>query len=211
MWVTDIMNHLNRQLCLLRESKHMDFNQFPDYQCLDEGTQGEPAKANRSVPDRIKDYRLMNYVTKDSAVLDLGCNRGYFGIVLSPDILYYVGIESDSKQIAFGIEEATKRKLKNVGLYNQKFNPNKETFDIILCLAFHSYVDMSMFDFANYLMGALQPNGYLFLEGHPKDYRGEPYRYFNPLMTFLTGRLNIIEERYVKDRELKRPFIIFQK
>lgn len=189
----------------------MSFNQFPNYQCLDEGTQGEPGKANRSIPDRVKDYGLLNYITKESTVLDLGCNRGYFGVYLADKIKSYYGIDTDSNQIMFGIAEAQNQNLTNLTYRNDTFLCLNNQFDIILCLAFHSYVNMSMWELAKCLIDMLKPGGHLLLEGHPKGYRDEPEKYFNPLASYLNENLKQVERKQVKDRELLRPFIIFKK
>ena len=187
------------------------FNQFPDYQSLESGSQGAPAKANRSIPDRVKDYDLMNYITPTAKVLDLGCNRGFFGVYLSPNIHSYVGIDSDANQIHYGVNEISKRRIKNMTLHNREFFCINQKFDVILCLSFHSYVGISMWEFAKCLMDMLNPKGYLFLEGHPRGYREEPDKYWNPLTSYLYQNLIEIKSKFVTDRELKRPFVLFQK
>lgn len=199
----------------------MGFNIFPDYQSLDKGTKGEPAKANRSIPDRIKEYGILDYITKDSVVLDLGCNRGYFGICLSPYISHYIGIDSDRNQIQFGINERISRQITNVYYSNTNYSLNLSgtsgTYDVILCFAFHIYTGVNMVDFAKHLVMMLKPKGHLFLEGHPKGYHlpnstlNEPENYWNPLTRTLFQHLTIIKTKKVRDRGLLRPFIHYQK
>ena len=195
----------------------MGFNIFPNYQSLETGTKGEPAKANRSIPDRVKDYGIMNYITKESTVLDLGCNRGFFGVFLSPHIQHYIGIDSDKNQIAFGVKEMQARNITNCNLAHQDFKCLNQKFDVILCLAFHIYVGMPMNEFGKCLVDMLNPNGHLFLEGHPKGYHlpnstlNEPESYWNPLTSALFQHLIIIKTKKVRDRELIRPFMIFKK
>lgn len=183
----------------------MSFNNFPDYQSLEKGSKGEPAKANRSIPDRIEEYGIMNYINKDSKVLDLGCNRGYFGTVLSPHIHSYVGIDSDTNQLKHAQRKG------NMTLKNQEFSCQDGKFDVILSLAFHSYVNVSMKDYANCLDSMLAEDGTIFIEGHPPGYRGEPELYLNPLKENLKAKYCIIESRKVKDRELLRPFLILKR
>ena len=195
----------------------MSYNMFSDYQCLETDTQGAQAKANRSIPDRVKDYGLLKYITKESTVLDLGCNRGFFGVFLSPYIQHYLGIDSDKNQIAFGVNEMQSRNITNCNLAHQDFKCLSQTFDIILCLAFHIYVDMPMNEFGKCLISMLNPNGHLFLEGHPTGYHlpnstlKEPNSYWSPLTSYLNTNLTQIESKKVKDRELLRPFIHYQK
>jgi len=195
----------------------MRFNMFSDYQSLETNTKGEAAKANRSIPDRVKDYGIMNYINKDSLVLDLGCNRGFFGVFLSPHIQHYLGIDSDKNQIAFGINEIQSRNITNCNLAHQDFKCLNQKFDVILCLAFHIYVDMPMAEFGKCLIDMLNPNGHLFLEGHPKGYHlpnstlNEPESYWNPLTNYLFKELLLITTKKVQDRGLIRPFIHYRK
>lgn len=183
----------------------MVFNQFPDYQSLEKGAKGAPAKANRSIPDRVDDYGLLKYLNKKSKVLDLGCNRGFFGTYLSPSISSYVGCEGDPNQLAHA------QKKPNMRFISGEYKRVNESFDVILCLAFHSYVNMSMVDFAKDLNSMCADGGTIFIEGHPKGYRGEPEQHFEPLMDELLKTFEIIEERDVVDRELLRPFRILQR
>jgi len=190
---------------------------FSDYQSLEKGSKGTSAKANRSIPDRVEDYGLMKYINKDSLILDLGCNRGYFGVFLSPHIQHYLGIDSDRKQIDIGIHEMQSRNITNCNLAHHDFKYLNETFDTILCFAFHIYVGISMKEFGEYIVNMLNPKGHLFLEGHPTGYHlpnstlNEPESYWNPLTSYLNSTLNTIESKKVKDRELIRPFIHYQK
>lgn len=196
----------------------MSYNMFSDYQSLETNTKGEPAKANRSIPDRVKDYGILDYVNKDSVVLDLGCNRGYFGVYLSPYISHYVGIDSDKNQIQYGVNACIYTGITNVNYSNINYSLKVSgKYDIILCFAFHIYVGVSMEDFANHLISMLNPNGHLFLEGHPKGYHlpnstlNEPEGYWNPLTSALFKELIVITTKKVKDRNLIRPFIHYQK
>jgi len=191
---------------------------FPDYQSLESNTSGEPGKANRSIPDRIITYGIDKVLSKEVTVLDLGCNRGYFGICLSPLIGHYTGIDADIRQLQHGIAEK-----KNKGYVNLTYNCDKYSttaygkFDIIICCAFHIYCGVSMEVFGKNLVDMLNSEGRLFLEGHPPGYHlpnidlNEPENYWNPLNDYLKTRLNVVESKKVKDRELLRPFIHYQK
>ncbi len=195
----------------------MSYNMFPNYQTLVSGSKGEPGQANRSIPDRIITYGIDKVVTENSSILDLGCNRGFFGIALSPLIGSYLGIDSDQNQIIHGQNIKASEGLNNLTYRCEKYNLNSGygRFDIIICCAFHIYVDVSMEAFANHLTKMLKEGGHLFLEGHPPGYHlpnseyNEPESYWNPLTNGL--KMKIIEEKKVKDRELMRPFIHYQK
>lgn len=194
----------------------MSHNMFPHYQTLRSGTEGEPGKANRSIPDRINEYGLMDVVL-DKSVLDIGCNRGYFGVCLAPYVKSYLGIDTDKNQLQFGEYLIRKSGLKHTILLNEQFKLRSDKFDVILCLSFHIYVGIPMIQFGEHLVHMLKPEGHLFLEGHPPGYHlpnvnlNEPESYWNPLTVHLKSQLTVVEEKTVKDRELTRPFIHFKK
>lgn len=188
-------------------AKEMSFNQFPDYQSLEENTKGADGKANRSIPDRVKEYNLLDIVKPHFDVLDIGCNRGYFGVVLSPHINSYTGIESDENQLREGL----KLKPSNSTLIHSKYYKQDRKFHLILCLAVHSYIDMDMEKFANDLVDMLHPGGFLFIESHPPGYREEPEKYFYPLINELTKHLSHFEYQKIKDRELVRELFTLYK
>ncbi|KKN74657.1 hypothetical protein LCGC14_0388590 [marine sediment metagenome] len=197
----------------------MSFNMFPHYQTLESGTEGKPGKANRSIPDRIVTYGIDKVIDTDKTVLDLGCNRGYFGICLSPYIGGYLGVEASYNDLVFGIKENTRQGLANLSFMNEKYSHKFDygKFDIIICCAFHIYTGIPMDQFGKHLIDMLNPEGHLFLEGHPPGYHlpnidfNEPEHYWNPLTGRLGKDLKVIEEKKVKDRELLRPFIHYQK
>ncbi len=197
----------------------MSIDAFPDYQCLNKNTKGEPGKANRSIPDRIVEYGIDKVITKESTVLDLGCNRGYFGICLSPLIGFYTGVESDINQLQHGANERGAKGYHNINFYNEKYSIHSAygTFHVIICTAFHIYTDVTMEVFGDHLIAMLRPEGHLFLEGHPKGYHlphnelKEPEGYWVPLTARLDKSLRRIEEKTVKDRTNLRPFIHYQK
>lgn len=197
----------------------MSIDAFPHYQTLEKGTEGEPGKANRSIPDRIIEYGIDKVVTKESTVLDLGCNRGYFGICLSPYIGHYTGVESSLTELQYGANERAAKGYHNINFYNAEYNPIViyGAFDIIICTAFHIYCGVSMDNFGSHLIAMLKPGGHLFLEGHPKGYHlphnelKEPEGYWEPLTAELDKSLRRVEEKTVKDRTNLRPFIHYQK
>lgn len=183
-----------------------EFSQFPDYQTLKPGAKGQPGKANRSIPDRVETYGILEYVNKQSKVLDLGCNRGFFGTYLTPHIGSYVGIEGDRNQLLHA------QPTSKMNLRFMDYKRIDQQFDVILCLAFHSYVGIPMKQFADDLDSMLSQDGTLFLEGHPPGYREEPGKHWEPLKSALLDLgFKVVLEKNVTDRELKRPFAILQR
>ena len=177
---------------------------FSDYQTLTDQKSG-PAKPYRSIPQRVEDYGLMDYLDNDSEVLDIGCNQGMFGVYLLGKIENYTGIDPDVDQLPDSdVNEY-------IPCAFEYFQVDKQ-YSHIFSFAVHSYIKMTMQVYCNKIISLLKPNGFLFLEGHPDNYRGEPQEYWEPLIkALLGGNMQIVRTRKIIDRGLRRKFFVFQK
>lgn len=182
---------------------------FENYQSLDVTTKPGDNAPLRSIPTRLQEYALS--YTKETRMLDIGCNRGYFGIELSPRITTYTGIDLDEVQLRFGREEATKRGYTNCKFVQTDFATMQvvpSSYDLILMCAVHSYINLSMTDLADKLVQLLKPGGFLYIESHPPTYRGEPEAYWDPLMAALEyPRFLKLLQQEVVDRKNRRQFV----
>jgi cyclopropane fatty-acyl-phospholipid synthase-like methyltransferase len=185
---------------------------FSNYQTCGQkpASKGAP---NRPIPKRIADYDLLKYLHKPMTVLDIGCNRGFFGVALSPNIGAYIGIDHDAGQLKYGIAECRKRGIANVQLLHSSFESfPARPVDVIFSFAVHVYSRFLMCDYASKMYGMLKPGGYIFLEGHPTGYLGEPAK-LNKLVALLEGHFKMkrILHKSVIDRKNRRDFYIWQK
>lgn len=187
---------------------------FNKYQTLGNDA-AAPGAPNRSVPQRIQDYGLNRFVTPLSSVLDIGCNRGYFGIVLSRGIRSYTGIDHDVNEISYGKKEATRLRLSNVDYTCTGFEQFKtnQKYDIVFSFAVHAYVKMAPSDYASKINALLNPGGYLILESHPVGYMGEPAKRLNKLCDVLVRHFKFteVDRKPIKDRANKRELIVWRK
>jgi SAM-dependent methyltransferase len=187
---------------------------FVNYQTLTE----EPAGAgrpNRSIRTRIQEYGLHKYLTLYSQILDIGCNRGYFGILLAPLVRSYLGVEEDAGQLKHGIHEAMQKGFHNVSFMHTSFESlqaSKGAFTDIFSFAVHAYIDLSMFAYAKKMHDMLNDGGRIYLEGHPNDYLGEPKK-LNRLIEILEVQFKMTkeEEKEVRDRANIRKFFVWKK
>lgn len=186
---------------------------FDNYQTL-KGDKPGDGSPNRNIPSRVADYELLSHMSSRARILDIGCNRGFFGIYLSSKIGSYVGIDHDLKQITHGMNDSKRLGLKNltyqcVGFehYNDMTN-----FDGIFSFAIHAYIKMPMCDYASKMYGMLNPGGRIYLEGHPPGYLGEPKK-LNELVDLLEGHFKMKKElqKTVKDRANNRQYYIWKK
>lgn len=187
---------------------------FSNYQTLT-GQEAAAGAPNRSIPDRIKAYHLLDYLKPNARVLDIGCNRGYFGVALSSHVLTYVGIDHDAGQLAYGLKMVREHQLRNVELYAKSFEQflmPDGAFDCILSLAVHSYSKFHMSDYASKIYRGLAPGGIVVLEGHPKGYRGEPTK-LNCLVKLFEEyfKMKRLFHTQVRDRANMRDVYIWQR
>jgi cyclopropane fatty-acyl-phospholipid synthase-like methyltransferase len=160
----------------------------------------------------------MKYLTPKSVVLDIGCNRGFFGIYLAPYIAEYIGIEHDYKELKYGIDEAAKRNLHPRIRYKaqcfEAYIPVIK-FDVILSLAVYRYLKMTMHDFAMKMDGMLKPGGYIIQECHPVNDVNFKTR-IHDLIPIIEGELGMrrIDHKIFDDttwRGKKRDFYVWRK
>lgn len=187
---------------------------FSNYQTLGHEVPKKGAPM-RSIPERVKQYHLLDYLTPASRVLDIGCNRGYFGILLSPRIKSYIGIDHDAAQLKYGNTMIAANKLKNVSLQCIPFEryPVREwQFDAIFSFAVHAYSKFPMCDYAAKMYRGLADKGVIVLEGHPRHYLGEPAK-LNALVGLLEGHFAMHRKFHttVKDRANLREVYVWQK
>jgi hypothetical protein len=183
---------------------------FNNYQSLERLPDGDNAP-NRYIPDRVEQYGLMNYIDESSTVLDIGCNRGYFGVVLGPHVKAYQGVEH-SNEVDHGVREVTERGIDNVTFAQcafEDFNAFHSRYDLILLLAVVAYIDWDAGLLAQWLEDHVQPEGVVVIEGHPKGYLGEPENKLYPLIEELTRRMGLVEKTKIKDRTNTRELYTF--
>lgn len=185
---------------------------FKNYQSLSDA-QATPGNARRPIQRRIEQYGLKSILTNQSDVLDIGCNRGYFGILLSPIIKSYTGLDHDKNEQAIGLAEAKTRKITNVNLVNSTFEKYQgaKKFDLILCLAVHGYITLPMNVVADRLFNHLKRGGHLVLESHPPGYLGEPTAKWDPLTAELKKTMSLVREDVVIDRGLRRELQVYKR
>ena len=181
---------------------------FSTYQTLNSSIPG-----HRNIPKRVNDYEIPLYLKPDTTILDIGCNRGYFGIYLSNKIQEYTGIDHDINELTRGNEEIKKQNITNVQLIHGDFEtlPLNKSFSFIFSFAVHVYIKLTMHEYATRLSNILKPNGYIFLEGHPKTYEGEPAKLHELYEELKSLGFKTVKEKIVIDRGMEREFTIWNK
>ena len=120
---------------------------------------------------RLKTFRLLDYVNKESKVLDIGCNDGFFGLKLAQHVSEYLGIEP--------FVNTPKEHPSNCTYIKKDFKDflqdNTEMYDCLLSLAvtiqIHEFNSKTLKQIACNYCSLLNPNGVLVYESHKQTSR----------------------------------------
>jgi 2-polyprenyl-3-methyl-5-hydroxy-6-metoxy-1,4-benzoquinol methylase len=122
----------------------------------------------RPTEKRLDIYKLKQILTKDSVVLDIGCNIGCLTMQIAEYVKEAYGVDDAS----YLIEQANLIKdflqLQNVkfncsNMFSCKFDVK---FDVILYLAADFANPIEFYQYAQYLRSMLNEKGYLVFESH---------------------------------------------
>lgn len=168
---------------------------------------------------RFARYDIEKYLLKTKSGLDIGCNCGFFTIVVSKYVGHINGIDINPHLV--GIANDTKEFLKipNADFFVtgfENYEPSKK-FDVVFSLGNDETIDgNTKFTFSEYIekiYGLLLNDGYLIFESQAAD-AYEPER-LEPKLEILKKYFNIVEKKTVESEYPvnvpKRIFIILKK
>jgi len=168
---------------------------------------------------RFARYDIEKYLLKTKSGLDIGCNCGFFTIVVSKYVGHINRIDINPHLV--GIANDTKEFLKipNADFFVtgfENYEPSKK-FDVVFSLGNDETIDgNTKFTFSEYIekiYGLLLNGGYLIFESQAAD-AYEPER-LEPKLEILKKYFNIVEKKTVESEYPvnvpKRIFIILKK
>ena len=151
---------------------------------------------------RFESYKIKKYLTKETSVLDIGSNCGFFSIFTSDYVKKIDGVEINPYLIK--ISDITKEFLNNNNsfFYNSSFEDfkSKEKYDVIFSFGNDSTIDQNTkFNFHEYIekiLSSLKDDGLLIFVAQAADMM--PDTKFLSKFNFLEKNFKIIENRLVK-------------
>lgn len=162
---------------------------------------------------RINEYGIYDYITKDSCILDIGCNCGFFDIELANDVNKVVGLDVNETLIEIGIMTAKILEINNIFFicddYNNWEKNNCESFDMIFSFSVHLWLDISPEHYAEQLYNMLNKNGHIIFESHktPTDSKYREY-----VKALNDKGLRIVRKGKIKDDKIReREYVILEK
>ena len=195
----------------LREGRP-DFGNYKPYQSFEYiGLDGI-----RPTNERVTIYHLLDYLTRDMDVLDLGCNTGFLDMAVASYVRTVTGIEYDSSLQQIGKYVSEQLGIDNVEFLHQDikawFDDNQKAirkYNAIFSFAVHHWIDMSANDYVQKLCGIMKEHALLWLESHGKEY--DPM-YAQMIDEFLQlGFAKVIESEIKDDKVTAREFVLLKK
>lgn len=169
----------------------------------------------RPTLERIRNYQLRSAISKESKILDIGCNIGLFGAELSPYIQSYIGIDINKELIDIAnlikkTRKITNCEYKTCDFLNFSQNQKEATFDLVLSFAVHVWIGLPPQDYANLLYKIVTPEGHLLLESNSL-HSNDKY-FFENVKYFEKSGFIIINQGIIKDDGIiERGFYLLKK
>ena len=133
------------------------------YQGLDEIN----IKGSRSSEKRFEEYEILEHLSKNKTILDIGSNCGFFSIYVSKYVEKIFGVEINPYLVAISNDVKDYLNINNANFINSSFEEFHidEKFDIIFSFANDSTIDdNTKFSFSEYIekiKNLLKDNGLL--------------------------------------------------
>ncbi len=173
----------------------------------------------RPSENRLRKYDLIKYLTNKKTALDIGCNCGFFTIVVSRHVKHIEGLDINPYLIKIGDDVKDFLKITNISFNNFTFEDYDidKKFDIIFSLGNDETIDgNTKFTFSQYIekiYNLLDQDGILVFESQAID-AYYPDR-FKPKLENLKKLFEIIENKIVQseypENVPNRIFLILKK
>lgn len=125
-------------------------------------------KGKRNTIKRFEKYDMKKILKPNHAVLDIGCNTGFFSMSVARYVKEVDAIDNKKINIIQGRLAKKQLNIKNLNLIRGRFETYKTTkkYDVILSFAVHHWVKMSLDDYIKKIKGLLKQKGILVFESH---------------------------------------------
>ncbi len=150
---------------------------------------------------RFERYNITNYLSKTKYALDIGCNCGFFAMVVSRYVNNIDGVEINPYLVAIANDTKEFLKVENARFFISSFEEYKtdKKYDVIFSLANDETIDgNTKFTFKEYISKIIQllaNDGYLIFESQATDAYNS--KRFEPKFELLKKHFEIVENRIV--------------
>ena len=208
-----LQGHLDKQE---KEWEHFIFSKEDGgfYQGLDE----IKITGSRSSEKRFEEYEILEYLSKDKSVLDIGSNCGFFSIYVSKFVDKIFGVEINPYLIAISNDVKNYLNIKNANFINSSFEEFQfdKKFDMIFSFANDSTIDgNTKFNFSEYIgkiKNLLKEDGLLVFESQAID--SVVTEQLDEKINYLENKFTILKRKKVSSEYPKnvpfRDFLILK-
>lgn len=176
-------------------------------------------KGCRSSEKRFFQYDIESYLDKNQKAIDIGCNCGFFTLLISKYVGHITGVEINPYLINIAKDTQHFLKIDNAEFHVSSFEnfTSESKYDVVFSLANDETVDgNTKFSFNEYIEKIIQisnPRSLLIFETMSQD-TYFPER-FEPKLQFLKENFEILEDKIVESEYPvnvpKRRFFVFRK
>ena len=173
---------------------------------------------SRSSEKRFEEYEILEYLSKNKTVLDIGSNCGFFSIYVSKFVERIFGVEINPYLVAISNDVKDYLNIKNINFINSSFEEFQinEKFDIIFSFANDSTIDdNTKFSFSEYIekiKNLLKEDGLLIFESQAID--SVITEQLDEKINYLEKNFTILKRKKVSSEYPKnvpfRDFLIFK-
>lgn len=171
-------------------------------------------KGGRPTEKRIQEYGLQEILKAEYDVLDIGCNSGFFDILVAKQVHSVTGVEYDKSLVKVGELVRDYLKVPNCVFYNGDFKEwykqtDMETYDVIFSFAIHHWLDLSPQEYCVVLDSLLKEEGYICFESHIYGMDEEADKCRQKLLEM--GYQIICDKKVSDGTSEEREYILFKK
>ena len=144
---------------------------------------------------RINSYGLLDMISENSEILDIGGNTGFMSMFLSKYAKHIDMVEMNDKFVRIAHIAKKHLGIHNYQIHNidiKSYNPNKK-YDVIISTAIHKWVGLNLEDYYELISSWLTTNGTVLFESHATNEDIEKIEYFfksQENLTFIKGYID---------------------
>jgi len=165
----------------------------------------------RPTEKRFEIYQLKKYLKPDHAVLDIGCNCGFFSNYTASFVARVDGIEINPTLCEIGSVTRTYLNRLHCNFYCSDFNNYKPVgkYDMIYSFAVHYWIGMDITAYFNKLKLLLNPNGKVVFESQNLETVDSDFE--EKVASIEKNGFKILEKGDLKDDGIiYRKFVLFE-
>lgn len=166
----------------------------------------------RPTSERYSIYRLDKHLHPDYKVLDIGCNCGFFTLLIAGKVKYVMGVEINRTLMDIAQILQVYLDQRNVSFKHGSFNRIKldEKFDFICSFAVHHWLGVNMQSYGARLRNLLNSDGKVLLESQNINQQDVDWK--DKLIKFRQAGFKEIDSgELIDDGIIERRFSVLQK